>query len=215
MPHINFDQLIASGGILLVALIVFAESGLLIGFFLPGDTLLISAGFLAAQNKISIIWLIVSVVLAAIIGDNVGYFIGKKTGKKMFKKSGSIIFDPDHIQKAEMFYEKHGGKTIILARFVPIIRTFAPMVAGIGNMRRRSFSAYNAIGATLWGGGVTLFGYLAGKKLGRAINIDKYLLPFFLFITLFTLAPTLYHIFREQKYRTAFKNWLKSKLHLN
>ena len=212
MFGINVEQLIASGGIILVAAIVFAESGLLLGFFLPGDTLLISAGFLAAQNKLSIIWLVIAVIVAAIAGDNVGYFIGKKAGKKLFTKKDSVIFDPEHIKKAEEFYEKHGGKTIIMARFIPIIRTFAPMVAGIGGMSRKSFSLFNAVGGTLWGGGVTLIGYYAGKKLGHLINIDKYLLPFLGAITLFTLVPTLYHIFKEPKTRKALKNWLKSKL---
>ena len=129
---IDIEYILKTFGILGVGLIVFAESGLLIGFFLPGDTLLFLSGFFAAQGYFPIALLVAVIVISAVIGDNVGYSIGKKTGPKVFKKEEGIFFHKDHIERAEKFYETHGGKTIILARFVPVVRTFAPLVAGVG-----------------------------------------------------------------------------------
>ncbi len=143
---IDPESIIQSGGVLLVAAIVFAESGLLVGFFLPGDTLLFSAGFFAAQGKLPLGWLLIAIVLAAIIGDNVGYSIGKRTGHKIFKKKDGILFRQEYITRANAFYELHGGKTITLARFVPIVRTFAPVIAGVAHMDRRRFMFFNIIG---------------------------------------------------------------------
>lgn len=162
---LSIDKLILGGGLIAIGATVFAESGLLIGFFLPGDTLLFGAGILAAQGTLPLGWLLVVVILAAIIGDNVGYSIGRRTGKRLFSKKESILFKPDHLERAEAFYEKHGGKTVILARFVPVVRTFAPMVAGIGKMTRQKFMVYNIIGGVLWGGGITLLGYWLGSKV--------------------------------------------------
>ena len=187
----DVNHLVQTGGLLLIGAIVFAESGLLIGFFLPGDTLLFSAGFFASQGNPSLPALIAVVILAAIVGDNVGYMLGKKTGKRIFRKHDGILFRQEYIQRAEKFYEDHGGKTIILARFVPIVRTFAPVVAGIGNMSRKKFMAYNIIGGTLWGAGVTLLGYTLGSRIK---NIDKYLLPAMLIATLLTFGPAIWHI---------------------
>lgn len=191
MHMFDVNHLVQTGGLLLIGAIVFAESGLLIGFFLPGDTLLFSAGFFASQGNPSLPALIAVVVLAAIVGDNVGYMFGKKTGKRIFRKHDGILFRQEYIQRAEKFYEDHGGKTIILARFVPIVRTFAPVVAGIGNMSRKKFMAYNIIGGSLWGAGVTLLGYTLGSRIK---NIDKYLLPAMLFAMLLTFGPAIWHI---------------------
>lgn len=162
---LNIDKLILSGGLIAIGATVFAESGLLIGFFLPGDTLLFGAGILAAQGVLPLGWLLVVVILSAIIGDNVGYSIGRRSGKRLFSKKESILFKPDHLERAEKFYEKHGGKTIILARFVPVVRTFAPIVAGISKMPRQRFMTFNIIGSVLWGGGVTVLGYWLGQKM--------------------------------------------------
>jgi len=209
MDFLHVDKLIESGGILLVALIVFAESGLLIGFFLPGDTLLFTAGFFAAQGKFSVIWLILAIVIAAVAGDNVGYSIGKKTGKRIFSKKDGVFFRQDYIIRAERFYEKHGGKTIILARFVPIVRTFAPMLAGVGNMSRRRFFTYNIVGAILWGVGVTLLGYNLGSRIP---NIESYIFPVLLVATIFTFGPTVYHLLKDDRIRSGMietlKRWL-------
>lgn len=205
---IGFDlaHAIEAGGILLVAAIVFAESGLLIGFFLPGDSLLFTAGFLAAQGHMNIYTLVVAVTLAAIIGDSVGYNIGKHAGKRLFKKEDSLLFHKDHITRAEKFYEAHGGKAIILARFVPVIRTFAPVVAGIGTMQYRKFLAFNIIGALAWASGITILGHWLGSKIP---NIDHYLLPIIAAIIIISIAPAAYHILKEESSRKAIYEQLR------
>lgn len=194
----DVELIIQTGGILLIAAIIFAESGLLIGFFLPGDTLLFTAGFFAAQGQLSLGLLLASVVIAAIVGDNVGYTIGKRMGHRIFTKKDGILFRHEYIEKAELFYEKHGGKTIILARFVPVVRTFAPVVAGAAKMHHKKFFAYNVVGACLWGVGVTMLGYWLGSKIP---NIDRYLLPTVLAVMLLTFAPTAWHVLKDPKSR--------------
>lgn len=208
---LDVEHLIQSGGILLVAFIVFAESGLLVGFFLPGDTLLFTAGFFASQGALNLPVLIVAVVLAVIIGDNVGYSIGRRTGHRIFKKEDGIFFHKDNIKRAEVFYEAHGGKTIVLARFVPVVRTFVPVIAGVGKMPRKTFFLYNIIGGIIWGAGVTLLGYWLGSKVD---NIEKYILPVFLLATLATFGPALYHLLKDKENRVRiakrFKFWLSN-----
>ncbi len=192
------DALIESGGLLAIGAIIFAESGLLIGFFLPGDTLLFTAGFFAAQDKLPLGWLLVIVLLAAIIGYEVGYEIGHRWGRRLFKKKDGIIFRQEYIQKAEAFYETHGGKTVILARFVPIVRTFTSVVAGISAMDRRKYLLYNILGSIPWCVGVTLLGYWLGSQIP---SIDKYLLPAVAFAMVLTFGSPLYHILKDKKSR--------------
>lgn len=184
-------EAIAEAGIWVIALIIFTESGLLVGFFLPGDTLLVAAGVLAAQGALSIQTTILAIVIAAIIGDNVGYSIGKASGKRLFHKKDSLLFKKEYVDKAQQFYDKHGGKAIIMARFVPIVRTFAPVVAGIGKMPRGRFFFYNVIGAIIWGVGVTLLGYYVGSKIPK---IGDYLEYALLAVILLSITPALYHI---------------------
>ena len=202
----DINSIIQSGGILIVALIVFAESGLLIGFWLPGDTLLLGAGILASQGEVSITWLIIAVVLAAIIGDNVGYSIGRRTGHRIFKKDDGIFFQKEHIEKAEAFYEKHGGKTIILARFIPIVRTFAPLVAGVGKMPRKRFMLFNVVGAVTWGAGIILLGYWFGSKVP---HLEEYVHYVLLAVIVINIGSSLVHILREEKIRKRL--WIKIK----
>jgi membrane-associated protein len=206
---INPEQLIQSGGVLLVAGIVFAESGLLIGFFLPGDTLLFTAGFFASQDKLPLVWLLIATVLAAVIGDNVGYSIGRRTGHRIFKKKDGILFRAEYIEQAEKFYEKHGGKTITIARFVPVVRTFAPVVAGVAKMDRKRFMLYNIAGALMWGVGITMLGYALGSKIP---NIDAYLLPIVGLAMLFTFAPPLIHVLKDAETRSRLWVAIKQKL---
>lgn len=182
----------------MIAAIVFAESGLLIGFFLPGDTLLFTAGFFAAQGKLPIIPLLIILVISAILGDNVGYSFGRRTGHRIFKKKDGIIFRQEYLLKAEEFYEKHGGKTIILARFVPVVRTFAPIVAGAAKMSREKFMTFNIIGAMSWCLSVTLLGYGLGNKIP---NIDKYIIPALGLATLISFGPALWHILKDKQTR--------------
>jgi len=202
----NVAHIIQSGGLLLIALIVFAESGLLVGFFLPGDTLLFTAGFFAGQGKLPLAALILVIIVAAIVGDNIGYEIGKRTGHRIFKKADGLFFRREYVTQAEKFYEKHGGKTVLFARFIPVIRTFAPLVAGIGHMPRKRFVIYDLFGAALWGTGITLLGVWLGSKIP---NIDHYLLPIIVLAMLFSFSPTIYHLVRDPKIRKRVAQMLK------
>lgn len=195
---LSIDKAILGGGLIAIGATVFAESGLLIGFFLPGDTLLFGAGILASQGTLPLGWLLAVIIVSAIVGDNVGYSIGRRTGPRIFKKQDSILFKHEHIARAEEFYEKHGGKTIILARFVPIVRTFAPMVAGIGKMPRQKFLLYNAVGGIIWGGGVTLAGYWFGSKVPW---VEHYITPIILTVIVLSIVGSMIHIFKDKDTR--------------
>lgn len=207
MHMFDIAQIISAGGILIVSLIIFAESGLLIGFFLPGDTLLFGAGLAASQGKFSLFWLIFFVVMAAIIGDNVGYSIGRRAGPRIFKKKDGILFRQEYIQKSEEFYEKHGGKTIIVARFTPVVRTFAPVVAGASKMPRQKFLAFNIIGGILWGAGMPLLGYAVGDSIP---GLDHYIEKVILGVMVLSLLLAFAHILKDPKTRTMIWNGIRS-----
>jgi len=195
---LGFDliALIKTAGYVGLFGIIFAESGLLIGFFLPGDSLLFTAGFLASQNILNI-WILMGLTfIAAVAGDSVGYWFGNKVGDKIFTKEESLFFKKDNIQKAEEFFKKHGSKTIVLARFVPIVRTFVPILAGVGTMHYRRFLIFNIIGGALWTIGVSLLGYFLGNLIP---DIDKYLLPIILLIIILSLLPNIIHLIRSRK----------------
>lgn len=186
--------------LLIVSTIVFAESGLLIGFFLPGDTLLFTVGFFAAQGHVPLAAALAVIFLAAVVGDNVGYTIGKKLGPRLFKKQNGLVFRQEYVQRAEKFYEKHGGKTIILARFMPVIRTFAPMVAGVAKMSRQRFVFFNVIGAALWTGVVVMLGFWLGRLVDPHL-VEKFILLAVGFAMLVTFGPTIWHLAREKRLR--------------
>lgn len=192
--------------------IIFAESGLLIGFFLPGDSLLFTAGFLASQGFLNIWVLVFGFFVAAIVGDSVGYTFGHKFGKKLFNREDSFFFHKNNLLKAKAFYDKHGKKTIILARFIPIIRTFAPIVAGMTDMHYQTFLVYNIVGGILWAIGVTLLGYFLG---GLIPNIDKYLVPIVGAIVLLSLLPTFYHVWKDPENRRKIVHHVKKRLGRN
>ncbi|WP_315789747.1 DedA family protein [Fischerella sp. JS2] len=196
----NFDllNLIKSLGYFGVWGIIFAESGLLVGFFLPGDSLLFTAGFVASQNLLNIWILIIGAFLFAVLGDNVGYATGYRFGRRLFQKEDSWLFHKKHLVKTQKFYQQHGKKTIVLARFLPIIRTFAPIVAGIGVMHYRTFMVYNLIGGLIWTFGITLLGFFLGKSL-PAEQIDKYLLPLIGLIIIVSLVPSVLHVIKENR----------------
>lgn len=178
--------------------IIFAESGLLIGFFLPGDSVLFAAGFLASQGVLNIYILLPLLFLAAVIGDNVGYTFGFRLGPKIFKREDSLFFQKENLVKAQAFFERHGGKTIIIARFIPVVRTFAPILAGVGKMKYKTFLIYNLVGAVLWAVGLLLLGFFLGSLIP---GIDRYLLPIILLIVIISVAPNVIHILRNRQSR--------------
>ncbi len=208
IPGMSLLDFISWAGVFGVALVIFAESGLLIGFFLPGDSLLLTAGLLTNRDvlTIDIHLLVIILFFAAALGDNVGYWFGKKAGRRLFQRKDSPIFHKDNLVKAEEFYARHGSKTIVLARFVPFARTFAPILAGISHMKYRTFIVFNVIGALLWAVGLTYIGYYAGAWLEhQGIDIDKYLLLVIAGIVLLSVLPPLFHILRDQDRRSALK----------
>ena len=175
----DLPALVQWAGYVGLTLIIFAETGLLVGFFLPGDSLLVTAGLLAADPAFGLnVWLLgLILTAAAIVGDTVGYHVGKATGPRIFTRENSLFFHKDHLLKAQAFYEKHGGKTIIIARFMPIVRTFAPVVAGVGQMRYASFLAYNVVGGVLWIWSMLLTGFVLAKTVpGVAKHVEKVIL---------------------------------------
>ncbi len=194
----DLPLLIKSVGYVGLAGITFAESGLLIGFFLPGDSLLFTAGFIASQGILDIKILVPLLFVAAVLGDSVGYSFGYRVGPKIFKKTDSLFFDREHIARAETFFEKYGAKTIVIARFLPVVRTFAPIMAGVGRMRYRTFLAYNIFGALLWAVGLLLLGYFLGRVIPDA---DRYILPIVGLIVLISVLPQTIHFCRDPKLR--------------
>ena len=189
----QFDlaSLIQTVGYLGVFAIVFLESGMMVGFFFPGDSLLFTAGFLASQGILDIKVLITGCFIAAVAGDSIGYYLGQKFGRKLFNKEKSIWFHKDHLLRAQRFYDKHGGKTIILARFIPVIRAFAPVVAGVGLMRYKKFVMFNLVGAVLWAIIIPLLGFYLGSAIP---DVDKYLLPIVGLIIVASVLPVIHHI---------------------
>jgi membrane-associated protein len=181
------DYLITTFGLIGVLVIVFAESGLLIGFFLPGDSLLFTTGLLVTTGKIDMpLWLVCTlIVLAAVIGDQVGYLFGRKVGPALFKRPDSRLFKQENVEKAHDFFEKYGPKSLVLARFVPIVRTFTPIIAGVSRMNYRSFVTFNIIGGVLWGAGVTLL----GAALGKVEFVHKNIEAILILIVLISVVP--------------------------
>ena len=196
--HLDLPSLIGFLGYPGLALIVFAESGFLLGAILPGDSLLFTAGIFAAQGIFSLWLTLAIVILAAILGDSFGYWTGKKFGRRLFIRDESLFFRKEYADRTEEFYKKHGRKTLILARFIPIVRTFAPIFAGIGSMEYSEFLAYNAIGGTLWGAAVILSGYFLGAAFPQ---IENYLTYIILAIVFISLLPVLREYIQHRKKR--------------
>lgn len=203
---INLATLIQTVGLLGLFAIVFAESGLLIGFFLPGDSLLFTAGFLASQGFADIWVLMAGCFVAAVLGDNVGYAFGHRVGPRIFTRERSLLFNPRNLARARRFYEVYGGAAIVLARFLPAIRTFAPILAGVGLMRYSVFLFYNLLGAAVWAVGVPLIGYYLGTVIP---GIDLYLLPIVIGIIIVSVLPPLIAVFKEPKRRQAVWSYFR------
>ncbi len=207
MLEINIEELVKTIGYIGLFFMVFAESGLFFGFFFPGDSLLFTAGFLASQEILEIKILVPLFVIAAIGGDSAGFWMGSRFAKWLMKRRESFFFKKEYIKKAHKFYDKHGGKALILARFVPAVRTFVPIVAGMADMNYKKFIIYNIVGGVLWGMGLSLAGFFLGELIP---NVDKYLLPIIGLIILASILPGIIHIrfkiIKEVKKRLIFLN---------
>lgn len=196
MEFLDPKFLISNLGLVGATLIVFAESGLFFGFFLPGDSLLFTAGLLASQGFLNIYTLLLFCFFAAVLGDSVGYWFGRKMGPKIFSKEDSLFWNKKHIDRSALFFKIHGPKALILARFMPIVRTFTPILAGVGSMEYKTFLRYNIIGGFIWVFGVTLLGFSFGELLP---NPDKYLLPVILGIVFVSILPGILEIIKARK----------------
>lgn len=198
MDYLGVDLIAAIKTIGYIGLfgIVFAETGLFLGFFLPGDSLLFVAGFLASQGFFHPVLLIFLLFIAATTGNAVGYEFGRRVGPKLFTRKDSFFFRKEHITRTKKFYDAYGGKTILIARFIPIVRTFAPILAGVGGMKYPVFLLYNILGAAIWTIGLISLGYFLGTSVK---NIDQYLLPIVLLIIFLSLLPAVFHFYRDSR----------------
>ena len=194
--------LIEAFGTLGIFAIVFAESGLLFGFFLPGDSLLFTAGLLASQGTLNFPVIVTGCFVAAVVGDQVGYYIGRRAGPAIFRRPDSRFFHQKNVDRARDYFEKHGSKTIVLARFIPIVRTFAPVVAGVAQMEYRRFVSFNVIGGFLWAVGITTLGYVLGNTIP---DIDRYLLPIIGLIVAVSFVPVILEFWRMRRESKAGK----------
>lgn len=177
-------------GYIALFLTIFAESGLFFGFFLPGDSLLFTAGLFAAKGDLNIVWVCIGCFIAAVLGDQVGYLFGAKIGRKIYDKGESRFIKKEHLEKTEEFYNKYGRSTLIIARFTPIVRTFAPILAGVAKMPYVDFLTFNFVGGLLWGVGLPLLGFYLGNTIP---DIDRYLLPIIVAIVILSILPALFH----------------------
>jgi membrane-associated protein len=199
LPGVDLEQLLLTVGLIGLAAIIFAESGLFFGFFLPGDSLLITAGVLAAARPDAFpIQLVIFVCfIAAVTGDAVGYTFGHRFGRRLYERPDSRFFKRSHLLAAEQFYERHGGKTIVVARFMPFVRTFAPIVAGTARMRYPRFAVFNFTGALLWAVGLPLAGYALGAVMGE--TLDRWLFVILAVVVALSLLPTFIHLYRHNR----------------
>ena len=192
----QFDDLIRWGGHYVLTAIIFSETGIMAGFFLPGDSLLVTAGLFAAAGTLSLSRLLLELCLAAILGDSVSYAIGHAVGPKIFNKEHSIFFHKAHLLRAHRFYEKYGAKTIVIARFVPIVRTFAPVVAGVGEMAYKRFIVYNVVGGIGWVSSMILIGFYLGRTIP---HIDQHVHKIILIVIFLSILPAIIEVWRERK----------------
>jgi membrane-associated protein len=207
-PKIIIETLLVKGGIFVylgLIFIVFAETGLAVGFFLPGDSLLVVAGLFAATGKLNLAVLLSTLFVAAVIGDGVGYYTGSRLGPRIFKREKSLLFRPSHLLKAQAFYEKYGGKTIIIARFIPIVRTFAPIVAGAAKMPYRNFVVFNVAGGFLWVFSMILAGYFLGNLLKSrfGIDLDEHIEWVVIIVVALSLLPPVIEYLKARREKTA------------
>ena len=202
----DVHTIVQTGGLLAVAAIIFAESGILLGLILPGDTLLLTAGLFAGQGKLPIVWLVATVIFSAVAGYEVGYIFGSRVGPKVFKRKDGILFREEYVDRTRGYFEKYGPATIVLARFIAHIRTLVSIIAGTGEMNRRTYFIYNVIGAVLWGGGITMLGYWLGS---RVPNVDKYFFPVIIAGLIAIYIVVLWGLLKDPRRRHGLKKGLK------
>lgn len=186
----------AISALIIIGLVIFAEAGLLVGVLLPGDTLLIPAGLLAAQGKLSLAGVLFVAWIGSVLGSEMGYYVGRKAGKRIFRKRNSLLFRQEYLAKAHQFYGKHGGKAILIARFLPFVRTCAPLVAGATKMNHHTFMIFNIVGGGIWVAITVLTSYWLGSIIP---NVGDFILPIIALILIFALAPAIYRLLRSQK----------------
>lgn len=191
-------ELIRLGGVPFVSLVIFVETGLFVGFFLPGDSLLVTAGILAGQNLIPLRWLLITGIICAIVGDQLGYWIGRSAGPALYRREDSFLFRRSHLQRAHDFYEKYGGRAVILARFVPIVRTFCPPVAGAARMRYSTYLLFDIFGGTFWIGSMLLGGYIAGSRIPNITQYLHYIIAVIIFLSILPPAISLLRTWRKR-----------------
>ena len=196
LPGVNLSEFIVTIGYIGLFAVIFAETGLFLGFFLPGDSLLFVAGLLASGGVLSLPALLMIVFIAAVLGNVVGYMFGLRMGASLFKREDSLLFKKSHVQKAEDFFNRYGAKTIVLARFMPIVRTFAPILAGVGRMNFKEFFFYNVIGGFLWSFGLLLAGFFLGQAVP---DVDRYILPIVIVIIILSFLPGVLKYRQEKK----------------
>jgi len=195
----HFDELIRWGGHLVLVAIVFAETGVMAGFFLPGDSLLVTAGLFAAAGHLNVAVLILELSAAAILGDSLNYSVGRRLGPRLFSREDSLLFHKDHLRRTKRFYEKYGSKTIVLARFVPVLRTFAPVVAGVGEMDYKTFLTYNVAGGIAWVNAMVFTGFFLGRVIP---NVDRHVHKIILIVIFLSVLPAIHELWKERKART-------------
>jgi membrane-associated protein len=207
---LDVNQIIQTGGLLAILLIIFAETGLLLGFFLPGDTLLIAAGIFASQGKLPLDFLLLLTPVAAILGYQVAYKIGEQAGPRLFHRDDGVLFRTEYVTRTEEFIKKHGGKAILLARFIVVVRTVIPLVAGMGKMSKKKFMFYNVTGSIVWTTSVILAAYWLGHRIP---NLDKYLILLVVGAMLITTGGGLLEVMRTKSRRAALRQALKDEFH--
>jgi membrane-associated protein len=200
MQLYNVRGLIEWGGTLMICGIIFVETGLFVGFFLPGDSLLVTAGVFAGAGHLKLAWLLSLVALCAIAGDQLGYWIGRKAGEGLYRREDSLIFKKRHLEEAHAFYERHGAKTVIIARFIPIIRTFCPPVAGAAKMTYQKYLTYDIVGGLLWVWGMTLLGYTLGRTVP---NVDSRIHYIIAAVIVLSFMPAAYHAWKSRSRKIA------------
>jgi len=206
---LDAHSVLQAGGLILIGAVIFAESGLLLGLFFPGDTLLIAGGIFAAEDKLPLSWLILIVSTATILGYQLGYYIGRSAGPRLFRRREGVLFREDYLASTEGFFKRHGWQAILVARFIAIIRTVAPLVAGVGKMNLQLFTIFNVVGGILWSAGLILLSFWVGQKVP---NLDSYIKYFVLLAIVLTFGSVLYELLKNKQKRREILGAIREEL---